>query len=156
MQQTEIQRIADMLRNTFDGAAWHGPSVMQVLREINAVVAFTPTEGIHTIAELVFHMTTWRNFTIKRLLGQHTYDVSEVDNFPVFETKDKHAWHKVLLDLEDSQELLLQTLEKTAPEKLTEKVGEKAYNFYILLHGMIQHDIYHLGQIILLSKMKWN
>ncbi|MGF1638118.1 MAG: DinB family protein [Cyclobacteriaceae bacterium] len=154
MQLTETQRIADMLRNTFDGAAWHGPSVMQVLRAINVTVAFRHTEGIHTIAELVYHMTTWRNFTIKRLLGQHAYDVSEVDNFPIFDSKDEQTWKKVLLSLEDSQELLLQTLEKTPVEKLNEKVGDKPYDFYTLLHGMIQHDIYHLGQIILLSKMK--
>jgi hypothetical protein len=32
-------------------------------------------------------------------------------------------------------------------------VDERKYNFRKLLHGLIQHDIYHLGQIAYIKKI---
>ncbi|MCC5928387.1 MAG: DinB family protein [Cyclobacteriaceae bacterium] len=152
-QQQEISRMVELLKDTFNGTAWHGPSVMKVVKNIDTETAFKQVEPIHTIAELVAHMTAWRIFTIKRLLGQHEYDVMEKDNFPKFRLSDDATWTEIIARLEDSQDVLIETLYKHDDQKLLEKVENKAYNYYTLIHGIIQHDIYHTGQIILISKL---
>jgi hypothetical protein len=62
-------------------------------------------------------------------------------------------WNEILDDLKDGQKQLIDILENTIDEKLMEEVEGKAYNYYTLLHGVIQHDLYHLGEIVLLSKL---
>jgi uncharacterized damage-inducible protein DinB len=38
-------------------------------------------------------------------------------------------------------------------EQLAELTGEGGkYNFYFLLHGVVQHNLYHAGQIALLKR----
>jgi uncharacterized damage-inducible protein DinB len=152
-QQQEISRMAELLKETFNGTAWHGPSVMKVVKNVEVDTAFKKVEPIHTIAELVAHMTSWRNFAIKRLLGQQEFDVMEKDNFPEFRQTDHSTWTEIITRLEDSQEVLLETLFKCEDQRLLEMVENKAYNYYTLIHGIIQHDIYHTGQIILISKL---
>ena len=38
-------------------------------------------------------------------------------------------------------------------EKLNESAGGAEYNFYFLLRGVVQHNLYHAGQIALLKRM---
>ena len=38
------------------------------------------------------------------------------------------------------------------PERLDERVRGKPYSVYFMLHGVIQHNLYHAGQIALLKK----
>lgn len=66
------------------------------------------------------------------------------------------AWHRPSL-----QELLrqvkaqeLETVIKTFDEaRLRNTVPGRDYNFYFLFHGVVQHSLYHAGQIALLKKM---
>jgi hypothetical protein len=36
--------------------------------------------------------------------------------------------------------------------RLDEPAGGREFNFYFLLHGVVQHNLYHAGQIALLKK----
>lgn len=148
----EVHRIKALLQKTYDGAAWHGPSVKEALQDITAELAFKNFENVHTIAELVSHMTAWRNFAINRIQGNMSYELSEKDNWPEMEAKTDTQWFYIQNRLETSQEKLLEVLEETEEGKLLEAVHNRAYDFYTLLHGVIQHDIYHIGQIVMLKK----
>ena len=45
------------------------------------------------------------------------------------------------------------TLERTMDdERLNESAGGREFSFYFLLHGVVQHNLYHAGQIALLKK----
>ena len=44
-------------------------------------------------------------------------------------------------------------MEDIDDQKLKEKVGGRNYDFFYLLHGIIHHDVYHLGQIAILKKL---
>ncbi len=143
----EINRIASLLEKTFDGPAWHGPSVMETLKGISQQTATNNISGSHSIGELVMHMTAWRNFTIKRLLGDNLYEVSDAENFPAATN-----WDEAMNKLKESQIKLLAALKTFPEERLFMIVPSRKYDFYTLLHGIVQHDIYHTGQIILLKK----
>ena len=152
MNRTETQRIAEQLNFAYAGPAWHGPSIMDILNKVDAVKAGNKLPNSHSIATIVFHMTAWRNFAIKQLQGYKQYDVSDAENFQSFQDLTEAKWNQLKGDLLASQNTLLGLLEKTEDPQLLDIVGNRKYDFYVLLHGIIQHDLYHLGQIVLLSK----
>ena len=141
-----------MLQNIYEGEAWHGPSIVKALEGINAPLAFKKFQKIHSIAELTDHMVVWKKFTIERLKGNDRYDVTENINWKKFSTTDEDAWNNIKNDLHLMQEEFINSLDHISDMKLTDLVFNKAYDYYTLLHGVVQHDIYHAGQISLLKK----
>ena len=152
MNNPETSRIIEMLQNTYSRSGWHGASVMEILNKIDAIQAFQSSSHIHRICELVQHITAWRVFAIKKFEGDANFDVSQHENWKNFENQDDYAWKEILGDLEESQKKLLDVMSRFSDENLNEKVPGKAYSYYTLAHGVIQHDLYHLGEIALLSR----
>lgn len=152
MKNQEIQNIKILLDNTFNGPAWHGSAVQEVLKDISNKDALKTTGSANNIAELVFHMIAWRNFLINKLKGHEDYDVSPEENFQRIEQLSNQEWVDLKARLEASQTELQNILSKTDDQILNQIVGKRNYTFYTLIHGVIQHDLYHLGQIVLLKK----
>jgi len=152
MNNKEISRIIILLKKTYDGAAWHGASVMEILNNISAKQAFKPSKDIHRICELVQHNIAWRIFAVKRLDGDHHYEVSQRENWKAFTVQDDEAWKSIKSELAESQKRLINALEKHDDHILNEEVHGKAYDYYTLIHGVIHHDLYHLGEIALLAR----
>ena len=67
---TEIDRILDQLKRAFEGGAWHGPSVKEVLHGVTAAQAHArPLPNAHSIWELVQHIAVWEDVGRRRLEG---------------------------------------------------------------------------------------
>lgn len=109
-----------------------------VERELATAIAFV---------QLVLHIVAWRTFVTKRLLGNSTFELADEHNFP-----PETDWASAIQQLEESQVELLNAIETISSEKLWEEVSNRKYDFFILLHGIIHHDIYHIGQIQLIKK----
>ncbi|HBH24118.1 MAG TPA: DinB family protein [Cytophagales bacterium] len=148
----ETQRIKTLLEKEYNGAPWHGPTIREALQGISAEEAFHKYESIHSIAELVMHMTAWRQFAIKRLQGDMSFELSESNNWGKVGEQTETQWYYIQNQLESTQEKLCELLDDVEDQHLNDQVHNKGYDFYTLLHGIIQHDIYHIGQIILLKK----
>lgn len=147
--KTEIQKLTSLLKRTFDKGAWHGPSVTDALQNVNTANAFNRLPNTHSIIELVGHMTSWRIYVTKKLSGDDTFNVTDELNFPA-----SADWGKTLKALEASQRQLLAAIEKFPEEKLSalvEGVSDK-YTYYTIINGIIHHDTYHTGQIMLINK----
>ena len=147
---TEIDRITRLLEKTFDRQPWYGSSVMEILKTVNPLIVNQRIGETHSIAELVEHMISWRTFATKRLQGEEAFQVNDATNFP-----SSHTWEDTLKRLHQSQEELLKATKQFPEERLNELVpgNQFRYTYYTLLHGIIQHDVYHLGQIALLKKV---
>lgn len=145
--KTESQKLIDILSHTFEKNAWHGPAVLEVLAAIPAEMATARIGESHSIIELVAHMTAWRNFVSEKLEGNAEFDLSEAQNFPKV-----NNWKTVLADLTQSQQRLLNALAQMPDERLQEKVPNRPFKFFTMLHGIIHHDLYHIGQIVLIKK----
>jgi uncharacterized damage-inducible protein DinB len=147
--KTEIEKITSLLKRTFERGAWHGPSVKEVLKDIDNDLALKRINNTHSIIELVAHMTSWRRYVINRLQGNNSFVVSDEMNFP-----KREDWSAVVAELEESQQQLLALVEKFPVYKLSElvPVSEQNYTYYTLLNGIIHHDVYHAGQIMLIRK----
>ena len=149
---TEIQRIADQLRRAYEGEAWHGPSLRELLSSVTAAqAARRPLPGAHTIWELVLHIAAWESIVRRRLGGEAVEATPEQDWPPVRDTSDA-AWKKTLEELARSHLALRESVAALSDDQLRQKVAGQNYSIYGMLHGLIQHDLYHAGQIALLKK----
>jgi len=148
--KTEVQKLGNILRHTFEKNAWHGLAVMEVLNSIDEQIVHKKFNSTHSIIELVAHMTAWRVFVTEELSGNINYKVSQEMNFPVVK-----SWQEAVDGLVASQEKLLAQLEKFPAERLSDVVPNKLYKFFTMLHGIVHHDLYHLGQIVLIKKIHY-
>ncbi|HYV05863.1 MAG TPA: DinB family protein, partial [Blastocatellia bacterium] len=75
---SEIKRIRSQLRRAFEGEAWHGPSVMELLGDVTAEQAAAhPIAGAHSIWELALHIATWERYVRRRILETSALDPSD-------------------------------------------------------------------------------
>lgn len=148
---TEGQRIADQMKRAYDGSAWHGPPLMELLQGIDAVAAHRrPIPNAHTIAELVAHITFWKEVVTLRAQGRSPRLATGKDWVMV--STGARAWKTVLKQLRRSHDMLVAVAAAADDTMLARRVAGKPYNVYVMLHGVVQHDLYHAGQIALLAK----
>lgn len=152
---TEIERIKDQMQKTFYKDAWHGGSVMEFLSEIGAEEAASrPLKARHSIWELVQHMETWKRVARKAVEGLKMGRISpEEDWLPIGSTGEE-AWARTVESLKEEHEALAGALSRLSEERLEATAPGRSYTFYTLLHGVIHHDLYHLGQIAILKVKK--
>lgn len=149
---SEVKRIKSQLRRAFEGEAWHGPSVMEVLAGVTAAqAAAKPIANAHSIWELVLHIAFWEEVSRQRAEGDPTQYQAEDGLFTVTDTSEA-AWQEALEKLKSSNESLRLSIAKLDDSQLDEIVAGQEYSIYFMLHGCIQHDLYHAGQIALLKK----
>jgi uncharacterized damage-inducible protein DinB len=147
----EIQRIAALQKEGYDGSPWYGTAFRKLLAGVTAAqAAARPIPGAHTIWQEVLHVIADRQMSCRRLAGETVAGLSDEENWPEPRTSDAAAWQLTLEDLAKAQRELEAALGRLTDEQLTDKVAGKSYSLYVLLHGIIHHDAYHAGQIALL------
>jgi uncharacterized damage-inducible protein DinB len=149
---SEIARIVDQMDRAFSGDSWHGPSLIAVLEGISAEDASKhPVAHAHSIWELVHHIRAWNGIVQRRLNGESVEATPEMDWPPVWEATEV-AWKRALDDLRESRARLCGAVEQFPENRLSEKPGNSRDSAYVMLHGLVQHDLYHAGQIAVLKK----
>jgi len=154
---SETARIADQLRRAFHGDAWHGDSLLEILDGVGAAqAAARPIKHAHSIWELVLHITAWDGAVRRRLTGE-AVDLPDEQNFPSVMDTSEAAWSRAVENTKRVHTELTEAVKAFPEERLSEKVPGKKnepdwYNFYYMLHGVAQHELYHAGQIALLKK----
>jgi hypothetical protein len=148
----ECVRIADQLQRAFHGNAWHGAPLRDLLAGVTAEQACRrPLPSGHTIWELVLHTSAWVNaasdategIPMPKLVG------TEAD-WPHIPIESETAWNQAKEHLLASGERLAQAIARFDDARLQQAVPGRDYDFYHLFHGVVQHSLYHGGQIALL------
>jgi uncharacterized damage-inducible protein DinB len=137
----------------YNGHPWYGDSICEILATVTPAKAYwQPTKEAHTIAQIVSHMIYWRQSLIKRLDGDLEYKPSmkSEDNWKSNAQLKKAGWKLLLKSLDTSQAQLLSLLAKEKDTLLKKKYSDKA-TFHDLINGILQHDLYHAGQIAYLK-----
>jgi uncharacterized damage-inducible protein DinB len=149
---TEAERIADQHRRAFDGEAWHGPHVYDVLEGVSAErAAARPIPKAHTIWEIVLHVRAWEEIVLRRLRGERM-DVTPAVDWPPITDTSQAAWLRALAALRDSHEQLQREIAKVPDSRLDAPPAAGGTPLYRLLHGQVQHVLYHAGQMAVLKK----
>lgn len=146
-------RITRLFKDLFDGDPWLDVNLMSTMNNLTlAQVSTKIAPGRNSIWEIVNHVTAWRLNILERFKG--TVILSPKHNFflPVDELSEE-AWRNSLRELEESQTKWIRYLESLKDQDLDKVYEGSNDNLYYHLHGIIQHDAYHLGQIVLLTKL---
>jgi uncharacterized damage-inducible protein DinB len=152
---SETARLADQIRRAFEGEAWHGDSLLELLKGVNAATAAAkPIKNAHSIWELILHVAAWDDIVRQRTGGQAVMPTDE-QNFPPVKDTSEAAWNKALEDAKRGHNELVKAVAAFPDSRLHEQVPGKTqnyYNFFYMFSGIVQHELYHAGQIALLKK----
>jgi len=74
------------------------------------------------------------------------------DNFPLVSKVTESGWRRAVAEAKRTHEKLVKTVAALPDSRLQERVPGKRYDFYHMLHGIAQHELYHAGQIAILKK----
>jgi uncharacterized damage-inducible protein DinB len=148
----ECQRIADQLRRAMEGDAWHGPALRELLQSVSSeMAAGLPIRGLHSIWEIVLHIAAWTEAVRRRLHGDPARLTPEED-WPAVSSPTEQSWKAALDRLAQAQQSLVDEVASLSPERLDEPIVPGMSSVYVTLHGVVQHHLYHAGQIALLKK----
>jgi len=152
---TEAFRLADQIRRAFEGSAWHGDSMLELLADVNAKTAGArPIKDAHSIWEILLHIAAWDDVVTRRA-GGTAVTLADAQNFPAVTDTSEAAWNQAIETTKKTHHELIRTVAAFPDSRLAEQVPGKTqnyYNFYYMFSGIVQHELYHAGQIALLKK----
>ena len=148
----EKKRTLELLDRAYRAKAWHGPALLETLDGVDAsMAAKRVVKGAHTIWELVDHLGSWNAIVAERLAGKPPQVTPEL-NFPRTPPPTAAAWRKSLARLAASQRKFRAAVAKFPDAQLGRiRPGTKT-SWNVLIHGQIQHQLYHAGQIAMLRR----
>ena len=149
----DLERLEDQLRCSFEGEAWHGPAVLEVLEGVDAdQAAARPIAGAHSIWELALHLAGTYRLVLRRLGGDGAQLLPQ-DDWPPLPVVTPENWSDTVEVLRQLNLDLRRAVRAFAPERLDAPlVAESPYTAYTQFIGVTQHDLYHAGQIALLKR----
>jgi len=137
-----VESLLKELQDAYDGEPWYADSLRQTLDGIDdARLGERPR-----IAELVAHITSWIEITNRRLDGE-IFEVTDEINF-----RTPGLWADHLARLDQAHRALLDRVAKLTDAELDQKMAGKPHSVEYGIRGVVQHNIYHQGQIALLRK----
>jgi uncharacterized damage-inducible protein DinB len=143
------ERMVLQLRLNYDGTAWHGTPLRRMLDGIDEQRANArPIQNARTIAELLAHVTAWIEIVERRLAGERFEVTPEMD----FPSAQEMKWTEWVSRLERAHDKLLETVGAMSDVEFEASVPDKNYTAGFMLHGLINHNAYHAGQIAMLKK----
>lgn len=149
---TEIERIREQLKRAFEGHAWHGPSVMELLSDVTAQQAAARVfPGAHTIWELALHIGAWEGACVTRLRGERA-ELTDAEDWPAVMETTEDAWQRCKSTLMDGNQKLRDEITSLNEQRLDEPILPGMPSVYVTVQGVVQHDLYHAGQIAILKK----
>ena len=151
----ETQSIIKNLENTLNGQPWFGRAVFEILKEVDETKVFTkPYETEHSLIELLYHMITWAAFTLKQMEKADKKKIEEIESRDWINIDPSiHTWRTGLAELKIIHEKIIELLQSKNDDWLKEKVNFRKFNYRFMLNGLIQHNIYHLGQVAYVKKL---
>ena len=151
----EVLSIVKNFETTLKGQPWFGRPVYHLLQEVDeSKIHSKPNAGSHSLIELLWHMVTWAQFTLSRI------DESSATTLAFSEEMDwrkidpsTHTWQAGMNELRSAHDKIIAILKNKDDSFLSNPVDERKYNMRFLLNGLIQHNIYHAGQVAYLKKL---
>jgi uncharacterized damage-inducible protein DinB len=147
----QINHITKLFANLQHGDCWIGINFKEALQGVDAALAAkTISNRSNSIWQLVFHLTYWRTSVINRLNG--SLEPPPFKDFALPDDLNEENWKQALHDFENVYHQLRNVILHFKEENLYKPSPKPEQTFYELMIGCLQHDAYHLGQIVLIKK----
>lgn len=148
MAQVLINDLIRQLNELHEGSLWFDQCFNEKIGMLPEEVVFVrPLPELHSVAEHVSHMLEWRKECLLRFEGKKRDLMNSPEDWKDNTELQKLGWPFLLKSLNDSRFELIQLLEGQDDRFLQTPFQDTAYNFHYLIEGILQHDIYHLGQM---------
>lgn len=153
-----IRDLCHEIHCSVHGSAWHGPSLLESLEDIDAAEAARhPVPGAHSILEIGFHALGWIEEVTRRLKnGQPA--LPERGDWPTGKKTGGGTWEALPGLIAEAAARLEADLAAFPPERLDEVIGSPnpplgtGVTYAAMIHGLAQHNAYHAGQIMILRR----
>ena len=150
---THASFLAPQIGRAFTGPMWHGESIAELLADVSATAAAArPFDDVHTIAELVGHIGAWAAVAEQRLAGAPG-SPSESEQWPDVDTSSEKAWAAAMHACLEQHRSLMRAAAAVDERLLRETLPGRSHDMATMLHGIVEHDAYHGGQIAMLKKV---
>jgi uncharacterized damage-inducible protein DinB len=148
----EVTRIARLLEQTFEGKPYYGPSVLDALAGVTPDVASRkPPESAHSIWDIVAHLTAELIYARAVIEGTAGPWIESETTWPAVTDTSDVAWQRALEDLKEANQVLMLAAKHLDDAILDKEAHRVRVPYYVMLHGTIQHNVYHAGQISMLA-----
>jgi len=99
------------------------------------------------VAEHLSHIIEWRKECLLRFTGQRTELMNSEDDWKDNAMLKQVGWENLQNRFYESTVTMIKAIENEDDSFLETIFADTDYNFHYLVEGIIQHDLYHLGQI---------
>ena len=150
---SESGRIWDLLQRSYAGDVWHGPAFKELVEGVTAAqAAARPVPAGKTIWEILRHVTVLEDVVRLRLLGEPIGELSPEQSWPTVSDTSLAVWQRDRDAFERGHVRLREALWGFPDARMNDVVPGRDYPFYLMLHGVVQHTLYHAGQIVVLMQ----
>lgn len=150
---SESRTAAAIFRASMHGPAWHGPSLLASLADVDHVRASArPLREAHSIWEIVLHAIAWQAYTLNVLDGGDATGLEGDADWPPVLSAEPEDWESALALLSATCDRLHARLAGLSEAQLEQVIPGRSFVLKVLVHGIAHHNIYHAGQISLLAK----
>jgi uncharacterized damage-inducible protein DinB len=154
MPQLLINDILRQLQELQEGSRWFDQSLKDKISGLSDEEAFTrPIPELHSVAEHISHIIAWRKECLLRFNGQRTELMNAPEDWQDNTSLKKTGWPKLKALLYESTDQLIKALQDKDDAYLEIPFQDTDYNNHYLIEGILQHDLYHLGQMGITVKM---
>ena len=150
-----IQQIIHHLETVLNCEPWYGRSIYSLLEEAGKSDVYKKPGGVnHSMMELLYHMETWATYTLSVIKEEPLSQIKSIESLDwrTIEPKD-HRWENGLAQFKSINQEIIDLLNTKEDHFLDQVLDDKNYSFRFLLNGMIDHHIYHAGQIAYVKKL---
>ncbi|WP_299685560.1 DinB family protein [uncultured Dokdonia sp.] len=153
-----IQHIIQQYKEVQHGKLWIGSTFTSKLNQVDTSMVFKrPITGLHSIAEIISHLTLWRKETILKIqtgTGSKTDDCEE--NWLPNDQLAKKGWLHIKSEYDNTLSELIDLLASKDDDFLNTTYYDTdfkdTYEYRFVINGMLHHDLYHLGQLGIIIK----
>ncbi|WP_179416020.1 DinB family protein [Mucilaginibacter sp. E4BP6] len=155
---TTSEKLQQELEKVLSGRPWYGKGIYDTLAKVSFEAAYEkPPGSVHNIAEIVLHMVAWTEEVMDRMNGM-TAGVPSSGDWPEIGKPDEQKWQNYVDDLKLVNVNLIGIIQKFPEEQWDEPIDDQrgdrpVVTYEALINGLIQHHIYHAGQIALLNRI---
>ncbi len=141
-----------MFQETFEGKPYYGPSILGILEGITAEVASQrPRWSAHSIWDIVTHLTAELDYACAVIEGTAGPWIEGESTWPAISDRSDVAWQQAISELQRANRALVRAVEQLPDDVLDEEPVRVQGPYFVMLHGTLQHNVYHAGQISLLT-----
>lgn len=112
-----------------------------------------PLRSVHSIWELIVHIDVYLQVAFEATQGLPAPKLYGTEkDWPPLNDHSAAAWAAAQDCMFQNAQKLAQAIDTCDDAKLQGTVPGRPYDFYYLFHGIVQHSLYHGGQIAMLKK----